>query len=760
MNKEFYQSALEYHSKPIPGKFEISAIKPLANQRDLSLAYSPGVAAACHEIVNNNAQVSELTGRSNLIGVITNGTAVLGLGNIGPLAAKPVMEGKAVLFKKFANINVFDIEINETDPQKVIDIIASLEPTFGGINLEDFKAPECFIIERELQKRLNIPVFHDDQHGTAIIVGAALLNGLKLVNKRIEDVKIVTSGAGAAALACLNLLEELGVQHHNIHVTDIDGVVYKGRVNNMDPDKQRYARETDHRTLDEFIDNADVFLGLSVGNILTPSMLTKMAAQPIIFALANPTPEIDPALAQTIRPDAIVATGRSDFYNQVNNVLCFPFIFRGALDVGATCINMAMKLACVRAIAHLAQAEISDIVSAAYDHDDIQFGKKYIIPKPFDPRLIIEIAPAVAKAAMETGVATRPLQDLDAYKQNLIQHVYRSGIAMKPIFSRAKSHLRKVVYAEGEDERVLRAVQIVVDEEMARPVLIGRPRVIETRCTRLGLRLLADRDFELVDPEKDQRYTSYWTTYHKLLERKGISPDFARTIVRTNTTAIAALMVYRQEADAMLCGPVGRYNHHLDTIRNIIGHAETMEVVAALSVLVLQRGMYFFTDGFVNENPSPRELAYITQIAAEQIRQFGVVPKVALVSHSSFGSSCMESARKMQDTVKLLHTQDPTLEVEGEMPADAAFDEKIRLDIFPNARLKGEANLLVMPSIDSANISFNIIKGLADGQSIGPILMGLNKSAHILTPSITVRGIFNMTAVAVVDALRHEGRRT
>ena len=653
MNREFYLSALEYHNKPSPGKFEISAIKPLANQRDLSLAYSPGVAAACQEIVRDESQVSQLTGRANLIAVITNGTAVLGLGNIGPLAAKPVMEGKAVLFKKFADINVFDIEINETNPQKLIDIIASLEPTFGGINLEDFKAPECFIIERELQKRMNIPVFHDDQHGTAIIVGAALLNGLKLVNKKIEDIKIVTSGAGAAALACLNLLEELGAQRHNIYVTDIDGVVYKSRTVNMDPDKEMYARDTSYRTLDDCIVDADFFLGLSVGNTVTPEMITKMAPQPLIFALANPIPEIDPALAQTARPDAIVATGRSDFYNQINNVLCFPFIFRGALDVGATCINMSMKLACVQAIAHLAQVEISEVVNAAYGHNDIQFGKKYIIPKPFDPRLIIEIAPAVAKAAMATGVASRPIEDLEAYKQHLSQYVYRSGLAMKPVFSRAKSQRRRVVYAEGEDERVLRAVQIVVDEDMARPILIGRPRVIETRCTRLGLRLLAGRDFDLVDPEKDQRYTCYWTTYHRLLERKGISPDLARTVVRTNTTAIAALMVYRQEADAMICGPVGRYNHHLDTIRNILGHANPMDVVAALNVLILQRGMYFFTDGFVNANPSKEELAHITLLAAEYVKQFGVIPKVALLSHSNFGGSQIPSAQKMQENRKM-----------------------------------------------------------------------------------------------------------
>jgi malate dehydrogenase (oxaloacetate-decarboxylating)(NADP+) len=758
MNKELYESALEYHRKPIPGKLAISSIKPLANQRDLSLAYSPGVAAACHEIVRNEAEASTLTGRANLVAVITNGSAVLGLGNIGPLAAKPVMEGKAVLFKNFANINVFDIEINESDPDKLVDIIASLEPTFGGINLEDIKAPECFVIERKLQQRLNIPVFHDDQHGTAIIVGAAVLNGLLLVGKKIDTIKIVTSGAGAAALACLNLLEHLGVRRENIFMTDIDGVVYKGRTVNMDPDKAVYAQDTAARSLSELIEEADVFLGLSVGNILTADMLKKMAPQPIILALANPTPEINPELAQQIRPDAIVATGRSDFHNQVNNVLCFPFIFRGALDVGATCINMEMKLACVRAIAHLARAESSEVVNAAYGGDDLQFGKHYIIPKPFDPRLITEIAPAVAKAAMETGVARRPIEDLEAYKQTLSQHVYRSGLAMKPIFSRAKSEVRRVAYAEGEDERVLRAVQIVVDEEMARPILIGRRRVVEARCERLGLRLVAERDFDLVDPENDARYPLYWQTYHQLLERKGISPDMARMVVRTNTTVIAALMVYRGEADALLCGPVGHYRHHLESLRSIIGHTHSMEIVAALNALVLPKGMYFFADGYVNEDPSAFELAYITLLAAEHVRQFGIIPKVALLSHSSFGTSCSPSARKMREAVALIHQEDPDLEVEGEMHADAAFDEKVRLNIFPNSRLKGEANLVIMPSIDAANIAFNMVKGLADGQSIGPLLMGLKKSAHILTPSATVRGIFNMTAFAVVDALRHEGK--
>ncbi len=759
MNRELYESALEYHRKPSPGKLAITSIKPLANQRDLSLAYSPGVAAACEEIVRDPAEASTLTGRANLVAVVTNGSAVLGLGNIGPLAAKPVMEGKAVLFKKFADINVFDIEINESDPDKLIDIIASLEPTFGGINLEDIKAPECFIIERKLQEKMRIPVFHDDQHGTAIIVSAAVLNGISLVDKKISDIKIVTSGAGAAALACLKLLEQIGVRRENIFITDIDGVVYKGRTSNMDPEKAVYAQETHARTLDQLIEGADVFLGLSVGNIIDAKMLVKMAPNPVILALANPTPEVDPQLAQKIRPDAIVATGRSDFPNQVNNVLCFPFIFRGALDVGATTINMEMKLACVHAIAQLARAEMSDVVNMAYGNDDLNFGRDYIIPKPFDPRLIMEIAPAVAKAAMETGVATRPIKDLDNYKQNLSQYVYRSGLAMKPIFIRAQSDIRRVVYSEGEDERILRAVQIVVDEKMARPILIGRRRVIESRCQRLGLRLMPDRDYELVDPEQDKRYSLYWHTYHELLERKGVSPDFARMVVRTNTTVIAALMVYREEADAMLCGPVGRYKHHLESIRSIIGHANSLNVVAALSSLVLQKGMYFFTDGYVNEDPSATELAHITLLAAEHVRQFGIVPKIALVSHSSFGTGCSVSARKMQEAVERVQQSDPHLEIEGEMHADAAFDEKIRLNIFPNSRLKGEANLIIMPSIDAANIAFNMVKGLADGLSIGPLLMGLNKSAHILTPSVTVRGIFNMTAFAVVDALRHESHK-
>lgn len=756
MSKELFEASLTYHRLPYPGKLAVVPTKSLSNQRDLALAYTPGVAAACDAILANPLEASSLTCRSNLVAVITNGTAVLGLGNIGPLAAKPVMEGKAVLFKKFAGIDVFDIEINESDPEKLVDIIASLEPTFGGINLEDIKAPECFYVERALQQRLRIPVFHDDQHGTAIIVSAAILNGLMLLKKDITQVKLVVSGAGAAALACLNLLEKVGIQRKNIFIADIDGVVYKGRLTTMDPDKETYAQPTDHRTLADIMKEADIFLGLSVGNIVTPDMLLSMAPDPIVLALANPNPEIDPQVVKDMRPDAIVATGRSDFSNQVNNVLCFPFIFRGALDVGARCINDAMKLAAVHALAMLARAETSDIVNLAYGTENLRFGRDYIIPKPFDPRLIASIAPAVAKAACETGIASRPIQDFEAYRQQVSQYVFRSGLAMKPIFSRAKEYPRRVVFAEGEEERILQAVQEIVDEGLAKPILIGRRRVIEFRLERLGLRLIPDQDFELVDPEKDPRYLTYWTTYHKLMERRGVSPDFARMIVRTNTTIIAALMVYLKDAEAMIAGPTGRYKHHLENIRYILGHTNTLQVVASLSVLVLDRGLYFFTDGYVNEDPSAQEIALITQLAAAQVREFGYLPRIALVSHSSFGTSSSYAAVKLQEACKILHREAPDLEVEGEMHADAALCPDIRNRLMPHSLLKGEANLLVMPTIDAANIAFNIAKTLADGQSIGPLLMGLSKAAHILTPSITVRGILNMAAFAVNDALRHE----
>lgn len=755
MSKELYEASLYYHQYPQPGKISVMPTKPLSTQRDLALAYSPGVASSCQKIAENPQSVADYTCRSNLVGVITNGTAVLGLGAIGPLAAKPVMEGKAVLFKKFAGIDVFDIEINETDPDKIVDIIASLEPTFGGINLEDIKAPECFYIERQLQKRLKIPVFHDDQHGTAIIVSAAVLNGLLLVNKAMDTVKIVTSGAGAAALACLGLLEKIGIQRKNIFVTDIDGVVYQGRTTNMDEDKAPYAQDTPHRCLKDLLVGADIFLGLSAGNILTPDMLLSMNPDPIILALANPTPEIDPYIACQTRPDAIVATGRSDFVNQVNNVLCFPFIFRGALDVGATCINDDMKLAAVEAIAKLARVESSDIVNSAYNTEGLRFGRDYIIPKPFDPRLILGIAPAVAKAAMDTGVATRQL-DLESYKQKVSEHVFKSGLAMKPIFCRAKANKRRVAFADGEEERILQAVQEIVDEDLAHPILIGRRRVIDFRLERLGLRLIPDKDFTLVDPEQDPRFPLYWGTYHYLMERKGVSPDFARTIVRTNTTVIAALMVHLKEADAMIAGPTGRYNHHLESIKHLMGQDHPLGVIASLSALVMNQGLYFITDGYVNADPSPEELAGITLLAATHVKEFGITPKVALLSHSSFGTSTSPSAIKLQKTLKLIRVAAPQLEIDGEMHGDAALNSDIRQQVFPNSLLEGEANLLVMPNIDAANISTALLRCLADAQSIGPILMGLAKSAHILTPSTTVRGILNMTAFAVIDALRHE----
>ena len=758
MSKEdFYKSALLYHTSPTPGKLTIAATKPLANQRDLSLAYSPGVAAACEEIVRDPETASLYTIRSNLVAVITNGTAVLGLGNIGPLAAKPVMEGKAVLFKKFANIDVFDIEIDEPDPKRLIETIASLAPTFGAINLEDIRAPECFEVERELKKRLKIPVFHDDQHGTAIIVGAAVLNGLHLVNKKIGEVKVAVSGAGAAAIACLQLLEQLGLKRENFFATDAKGVLYEGR-DGMDECKQLYAKKTDARSLADIMPGADIFLGLSAGNLLNEAMLKSMAPDPLILALANPDPEVNPDLARSVRPDAIVATGRSDFVNQVNNVLCFPFIFRGALDVGATEINDAMKLACVKALAALARVELSDVVTRAYAGEDMRFGREYIIPKPFDPRLILEVSPAVAQAAMDSGVATRPIKDMDAYRQTLSQYVFRSGLAMRHLFARAKSDPKRVVYTEGEDERVLRAAQIVVDEKLARPILIGRPRVVNVRLERMGLRLKAGQDFELVDPENDARFTLYWQAYHKAMERRGVTPDFAKTVMRTDTTAIGSMMVKLGEADALLCGPVGRYHHHLKTILPLIGPSQEKGVIASLSVMVLDQGVIFLADGFVNDNPSAPELAQITALAAEQVKQFGFEPKIALLSHSSFGSTDAPSAVKMREAVRILHEEHPLLEVEGEMHADDALDEKLRQRLFPNSRLKGQANLLIMPCIDTANIAFNLLKVLAGGQPVGPFLIGLKHAAHILTPSITVRGIINNTAMAVADAQRFQNQ--
>jgi malate dehydrogenase (oxaloacetate-decarboxylating)(NADP+) len=747
-----YQRALDYHRQKPAGKLKITATKPLSTQEDLALAYSPGVAAACDVIKADAREAACLTARANLVAVISNGTAVLGLGNIGPLAAKPVMEGKAVLFKKFAGIDVFDIEINESDPLKLIDIIASLEPTFGGINLEDIKAPECFYVEQELKKRLQIPVFHDDQHGTAIIVGAAVLNALRLVKKDIQDVKLVTSGAGAAAIACLDILVSLGLKKEHVIATDQAGVIYKGRPEKMDPFKEKYATEKKVRTLEEAIDGADIFLGLSAAGVLKGEMVARLAESPIILALANPVPEILPEEVQKVRSDAIMATGRSDYPNQVNNVLCFPFIFRGALDVGATSINEEMKLACVRALAGLTLQDPSDVVTSLYAQEDLHFGPNYIIPKPFDPRLVTELPPAVAEAAMRTGVATRPIQDFEAYKQQLSEFVYRSSLVMKPIFSRAKKMPLRLVYAEGEDERVLHAVQHVLDEGIAYPILIGRREVVSTRIKRLNLRMEMGQDFELVDPQNDKRYHQYWSEYHRLMGRKGVSPDYAKVVVRTNFSVIASLMVHFGEADAALCGPVGRYGRHLESILDIVGLQPGLEVAAAMSVMVVDKGAFFFCDPYVNLEPTACQLAEMAVMAAVQVRQFGIIPKLALLSHSNFGTSQSDSALKMHKALTKIRGIAPELEVEGEMHADAALSELIRMRTFPGSRLKGQANLLIMPNLDTANIAFNMIKVMADGQPIGPVLLGPAKPIHILTPSITSRGIFNMSALAVVDA--------
>lgn len=752
---ELRKHALEYHEFPTPGKVQVTPTKPLANQRDLALAYSPGVAAACDAIVEDPSNASRFTSRGNLVAVISNGTAVLGLGDIGPLAAKPVMEGKGVLFKKFAGIDVFDIEINEKDPDKLIDIIASLEPTFGGINLEDIKAPECFYIEKKLRERMKIPVFHDDQHGTAIIVGAAVLNALRVIKKDIAQVRVVTSGAGAAAIACLDLLVGLGVQVSNIIVCDSKGVVYQGREENMPESKARYATNTPHRNLTQAVTDADIFLGLSGPGVLTPEMLKTMAANPIIMALANPVPEILPEIAKAARADAIVCTGRSDYPNQVNNVLGFPFIFRGALDVGATTINEAMKLACVRAIADLALVEQSDVVSSAYGTDDeLRFGREYLIPKPFDPRLIIKIAPAVAKAAMDSGVATRPIADFEAYTDNLTQFVYHSGLLMKPVFAAAKhAPKRRVVYCEGEEDRVLRAVQVVIDEGIAHPILVGRPHVVQMRIEKLGLRMRPHVDFDLINIDDDPRYREYWTLYHRLMERKGVSVEYAKREARRRTTLIGSMLMLRGEADAMLCGTFGHYQLHLDFVMNILGCKPGVNNVAAMNALMTPQGAIFITDTYVHHDPSPEVLAEITVMAAEVVRRFGVTPKVALLSHSSFGSVDTPSAEKMRKTLQCLNQMAPDLEAEGEMHGDAALSEEIRQQVFPNARFKGRANLLVMPGLDAANISFNLLKtSVSQGVTIGPMLMGVSKPVHILTPTATVRRIVNMTAIAVMDA--------
>jgi malate dehydrogenase (oxaloacetate-decarboxylating)(NADP+) len=748
----FRDAALDYHRLPKPGKIEVAPIKPLANQRDLALAYSPGVAAACEAIAEDPARASDYTIRANLVAVVTNGTAVLGLGAIGPLAAKPVMEGKGVLFKKFAGIDVFDLELDERDPERLIEVVAALEPTFGGINLEDIKAPECFAIEQALRRRMRIPVFHDDQHGTAIIVAAAVRNGLRLVGKDLARVRLVTSGAGAAAIACLDLLVNMGMKRENVIATDIAGVVYQGREELMDAWKAAYAQATDARTLAEVIGGADIFLGLSAPNVLKPEMVARMAERPLILALANPVPEILPQAAHAARPDAIIATGRSDYPNQVNNVLCFPYIFRGALDVGATVISEEMKLACVRALADLALQEESEVVAAAYGGKPLRFGPDYLIPRPFDPRLILELAPAVAKAAMEGGVATRPIADFAAYRERLSQFVYRSGLVMKPVFEAARRDPRRVVYAEGEDERVLRAVQAAVDDGLAKPILIGRPRVVATRIKRLGLRIQAGRDFELVNPQDDPRHEAYWTTYYRIMERKGVSPDTARTLARTNTTIIAAIMLKRGEAEAMICGVVGAFQAHLRHVLDVVGKAEGVPDVSAMSVLILPKGTLFLCDTQVSQDPSAEEIAEMTLLGAEHVRRFGVTPKVALLSHSNFGSHDSPTARKMREAVRILTERAPELEVEGEMQADLALRAEIRQRIFPNSRLTGAANMLVMPTVDAANIAFNLVKAMGEGLSIGPILIGPALPAHILTPAVTARGITNMTALAVTDA--------
>ncbi|HWQ37766.1 MAG TPA: NADP-dependent malic enzyme [Burkholderiales bacterium] len=753
MDEQLRRAALDYHSNPIPGKLSVTPTKGLTNQRDLALAYSPGVAAACNEIVADPAAASLYTSRGNLIGVITNGTAVLGLGNIGPLAGKPVMEGKAVLFKKFAGIDVFDIEINERDPDRLVDIIASLEPTFGGINLEDIKAPECFDVERKLRDRMRIPVFHDDQHGTAIIVGAAVLNGLKVVGKDIGKIRLVCSGAGAAALACLDLLVSLGLAMENIVVADIKGVVYRGRTEEMDDNKARYAKDTRVRTLAEAIEGADVFLGLSAGGVLKPEMVKRMARKPLILALANPEPEIMPDVAKAARPDAIIATGRSDYPNQVNNVLCFPFIFRGALDVGATTINEPMKLAAVRALAELAQAEQSDIVAMAYGGEELQFGPDYLIPKPFDPRLIMRIAPAVARAAMESGVATRPIQDLAAYRDRLAQFVYHSGLIMKPVFAAAKKNPKRVVFCEGEEERVLRAVQVVVDESLARPILVARPEVLNPRIEKYGLRLRPGRDFELVNPNSDPRFRDYWQEYYGIMQRKGVTVEYAKREVTRRTTLIGALMVRRGDADAMLCGTIAQFSVHLEYVSNVIGRRKGVNQFAAMNMLILPKRTLFICDTYVNHDPAAEQIAEITVLAAEEVMRFGIVPKIALLSHSNFGSSRAASAAKMSRAVEILNEKAPHLEVEGEMHGDAALDEQIRMRIFPNSRLKGGANLLIMPNLDAANIAFNLLKVTAgEGITIGPMLLGAAKPVHILTPTATVRRLVNMAALASVDA--------
>jgi malate dehydrogenase (oxaloacetate-decarboxylating)(NADP+) len=760
MSDDLSESALYYHRFPKPGKLAIQATKPLANQRDLALAYSPGVAAACREIVRDPREVSSVTSRANLVAVITNGTAVLGLGAIGALASKPVMEGKAVLFKKFAGIDVFDIEINENDPEKLVEIIAGLEPTFGAINLEDIKSPECFFVEKKLKERLNIPVFHDDQHGTAICVTAAVLNGIRLLNKDLSKVKLVTSGAGAAAIACLNLLVDLGINKENIILTDSLGVVYKGRTERMSEYKEAYAVETNKRTLTDALEGADIFLGLSVAGILKPEMVEKMVEQPLILALANPTPEIMPDLARAVRPKAIIATGRSDYPNQVNNVLCFPFIFRGALDTGATQINREMHLACVRAIADLvtttesniASAGASEVLKKAYGDEDLNFGPEYIIPKPFDPRLITVIPPAVAQAAMESGVATRPIKDFDTYKQGLSQYMFRSVNVMKSLFNRARKNPQRIIYSEGEDWRVLRAVQVLLDEGCILPIIVGRHDVIRQRIKQLRLHIRPDVDFKLIDPQNYALHSELAEEYHEIMGRNGIWPAEAEVAVRSNTTVLASLILRRGDADALVAGPVGTFHEHLGHTVDIIGLREGVSYPAAMELLILDKGTYFIADTYVNYEPDEQELAEITELAANEVKLFGITPKVALVSHSNFGSTDNYSAVKLRQALNLIHTKMPDLECDGEMRTDAALSEKIRNSLYPDSHLKGEANLLIMPNLDAANIAFNGIKALANGVSVGPILLGMRQSTHILSRVVTTRGVVNLSTLAAVDA--------
>jgi malate dehydrogenase (oxaloacetate-decarboxylating)(NADP+) len=758
MDEQLKQSALAYHQFPKPGKISVTPTKPLSNQLDLSLAYSPGVAAACMAIFDEPLDAQKYTSRGNLVGVITNGTAVLGLGNIGPLAAKPVMEGKGCLFKKFAGIDVFDIELNESDPDKLVEAIAMLEPTLGGINLEDIKAPECFYIEKKLRERMKIPVFHDDQHGTAIIASAAILNGLKVVGKKLDEVKLVCSGAGAAAIACLDLLVNLGLSKKNILVVDSKGVIYEGR-GNLDPSKERYAANTEARTLADAIKGSDVFLGCSSAGVLKPEMVKEMGTQPLILALANPEPEIRPEEAKKVRPDCIVATGRSDYPNQVNNVLCFPFIFRGALDVGATTITEEMKLACVRAIAELAEeTDQGDEVAKAYEGHSLEFGPEYLIPKPFDPRLIIKIAPAVAQAAMDSGVATRPIKDMDAYREELGTTVYRTGMVMRPVFAAAKAQPARIVFAEGEDERVLRAAQFVLLEKIAKPILIGRPAVIEMRLKKMGSKLKCGEDFVIVDPEDDPRYQQCWQAYHELGAREGVTPDVAKAAMRKFNTLIGAILVRLGEADGMICGMIGQYHTHLKFVEQVLGKAENVQNFAAMNLLMLPGRNLFICDTYVNETPTAEQLADMTLLAAGEIEKFGITPKVALLSNSNFGSAPSSSSQRMAAARKLIAERAPSLEIDGEMHGDAALSEAVRKAAFPGTTLSGEANLLIMPNVEAANITYNLLKMIGgEGVTVGPFLLGAEKPVHILTPAATVRRIINMTAVASANAKVRSG---